>query len=169
MILLKRNEIEVMHADMPFDASDDCVFRYGLIDSSPQANHDWVWCQHHEVARSKLAPLAEAIDELVPMLQAGQDAAVELEPPAVARPLLRLVGDSITEHISPPASVTSGMRQLARKVSAMLWSMALQMPSRHSLELFLRSFVPMTSNFGVEIGIANFEVQNIDAFLPRWH
>ena len=72
----------------------------------------------------------------------------DLLPPAAARPILDFVASAINDHVSSPAAMTSGMRSLAHKAASLVWSAAPIAPSAHTLELFMGSFVSMTSYLG---------------------
>ena len=145
----------------------DGTARYGLIDSSPAKCGDFLWCQHAEIALADIVDVANAMFELVRLLAPPEDEGQRLDffPPEAAEPLLEKLL-RVRNHIHPPAAVTSGMRALPHKVSALVWSWSLQVADVAALESFCNSFQSMTSDSGVELGVADFRAQSLRSLFP---
>ena len=58
LMLMQREECRQRSQWMPEWCQHDGCLRYGLIDSSPQARYDWLWCQWVEIDRANVLKLA---------------------------------------------------------------------------------------------------------------
>ena len=161
------------------------VCRFAWSDSSPMANYDWVWCQVHEVPRCKLVSTCKAAHELIHTIQAyvmqlqkdgseiglDDDAMPSLssifEVPPHWVPLLQELLN-ISEYIYPPSSMTSGHRGLVHNVSSLVYQFWFDKPTEVSLEEYTDTFECHTSDFGVDTGASELELQTFDDILPPW-
>lgn len=161
----------------------DNVVRYMWSDSSPMAGYDWLWSQYHEISRGSLVELHSAVRSLeVAMLgvaetlepaaegdtRAASLIAREFRAPPKWEAWLRVISQSITEHINPPAALGSGFRGLEDKVKAVVFTWALQLDHSFSLGRYAESIVSHTSDMGVESSIPDFLVSRCEDLLPHW-
>eukprot|EP00969_Alexandrium_andersonii_P039526 1731818-Alexandrium_andersonii.AAC.1 len=103
--------------------------RWMLADSSPQQSHDWFWCKYFRMPVAELVGsfagvlrLAEYVSSLGPE---GLESAVFEPPQWVREDMLRLARVH-RSHICIPTAVTSGMRDVPHKSSAMVHALAME-------------------------------------------
>eukprot|EP00974_Lingulodinium_polyedra_P120039 11173472-Lingulodinium_polyedra.AAC.1 len=64
--------------------------------------------------------------------------------------------------------IASGYANLVHKVSASLQGTALERPFRARLQAFCSSITAVTTDMGVEFGMAEFQCQDVHKLLPPW-
>eukprot|EP00974_Lingulodinium_polyedra_P093033 9013729-Lingulodinium_polyedra.AAC.1 len=82
--------------------------------------------------------------------------------------LCRLLKDQLLPHVCVPASMGQGCTDVASKVLAATHQLAVESPDVRVLQEMLKSFVSMTTDMGVELSMAEFDLQQLDDVLPIW-
>ena len=145
------------------------VLRYDMADSSTQCSRDWLMCRYDRIFLEDLGELVVAANSLIAL----NDRARLLGPDAVdqrdhAR-LLSVLRRGIVKFYCTPIALGRGHTSLADKASALVfcWAVLLggDMPS---LQRFLSSFVAMTSDMGVEMGLSDFRLLSVKKLLPAY-
>ena len=149
--------------------------RFALCDSSPSNAGDFLWCHHKEVDIDKVIEVVASLNEVI--LLSSLAAAEENESDAdfVAEPSERVRSHlkqllHIADHAHPPTGVTSGMRSLPHNIAAISWAWSLQLVTLRDFQLWRNTFQSMTTDSGVELGIADFYINstNIGQLFPTW-
>jgi hypothetical protein len=156
------------------------VARFMWTDSSPVANHDWIWCQYTEVKSENLVRVCQAINDLTLAVHqwhddqgfAQQDEGFDVNevmfPHPDWRDWLATIGSCVAEHICPPTALASGHRGVAHKCRAILHQWHLETPEGISLDDFADSFYCACSDMGVEMSIPDFRAAKVSELLPPW-
>ena len=112
------------------------VVRYMWSDSSPMLGYDWLWSQYHEIERTKLVTVAQAVwsfeqafrEHVAHLIQALDHDTTgntidhrELERRPEWAGWLDLIALNITEHINPPAALGQGFRDVQDKLKAIVF------------------------------------------------
>lgn len=90
------------------------------------------------------------------------------ETPAEWAPWLQTIRQNVRHHINPPAALGSGHRALSDKAAAEAYKWSLQEAFGNKLRCHAESFVSYTTDMGVELGLADFAVNDLEGLLPRW-
>ena len=147
--------------------------RWGLTDSSPQENRDWVWEQTWEMSAEDLAACFTAVVSLAAdarsMSEADLSAAMG-ETPGVWHAWLPTIARSVRVHVSPPTAVTVGHRGIAHKAAAKLHSRFMECRDRSLLRAAMCCYRSHTSDMGTEFGLPDFLVRDsgLGSLLPQW-
>ena len=157
-------------------ADSGAMFRFGHADSSPIAGFDWLWSQHMELRASSAPDVLSAMLKLGSMAEdrrrgAGDAPPAEwaVQPPSdECKALLLTLQKSFFEVINPPAALGSGLRGLANKASHMAFAWALHCPSQRPPSSYTGGFRSMTTDMGVELSLADFHCDRLEALFPEW-
>ena len=158
------------------------TFKFAHADSSPIAGFDWLWTQWTEigvhqapsayVAICKLAGLAKELRDAADALPEDDDdcpvSAAVNDPPQHWKQFNQIINNSFHEVVNPPTSLGSGHRSLSSKAAALVFAMALHCPEDIPLSEFAEGFRCMTTDMGVEFGLADFHILDHAELLPEW-
>ena len=149
-------------------------FRFGLADGSPAWGYEWLWAEHTKV---------QSGDDLLTVFYSGRRFIEEMnqlqnempewpenieDVPESLRQTLRDIAKCIEHHVHTPVVMASGYMGLAHKLAGCLHMFALGRPSEDQLISFVKSFVSWTSDFGTEVGFADFRTKSVRDLLPGW-
>jgi hypothetical protein len=157
-------------------ADGNRFFRYLLVDSSPQVGYDWLWSQYKQISANRAVSVCRALNKLqvdvavhAQRLRADDpECELVLEPLDSWKPLLALIADGISEHISPPTAVASGHRGLAHKARALVHQWYLELPAHLSMNDHADTFEAVCSDMGVEMSLPDFRAPDVESILPAW-
>jgi hypothetical protein len=163
------------------DRTGDSV-RFGLTDSSPQGDYDWVWSMFIAIQKEKVVMTFRSIcyiknetERYVSELKASKP---EGEEPTLAelcmvkeewRPHLENIRKNIVLHVNPPTALAPGHRQLADHVAAEIYKAHLGSSPAAELDKEFDKYRGHCSDFGTEVGLPRFNLQaGTEALLPQW-
>ena len=155
-------------------------------DSSFQAQCDWILAQYRRVAKSQLVDLFHAsirlerqIHDYVRAVRVESSPddmlAVPLEPQEDWKDDLRVIRNSMQEHVMVPLAIGAGHRSLPHKCGRVAYGLALVSDPAVAIESnqdpvddISASTVSHTGDMGVEMGIPDFRVEKASGLLPPW-
>ena len=134
------------------------------IDSSPQAGFNWLLSSYCRLSLDDLPEMVLLVQQLSQGEIAGSADMNRAERMTAFQALTDRLQSPFDTHFLPPAALGSGAEDLSQKMHALIWSCALECDSPQALREFLSAIISVTSDFGTEIGIADFA--NVD--LEKW-
>ena len=154
--------------------SDDSSCRYGMIDASVQGHRDWLISVIRSVPADSIAEVAAAMARL--KLHLDRYGAHILDP-RDAEPMdddsgydrsadFDIIAKALSVNHSPPVGLMEGKKSLEHKTAAAVFAWWLE--SGDNLDRFLRSFISLTTDLGVESGVGDFQTIDTALLLPKW-
>ena len=158
--------------------------KFGMADSSPMANFDWIWSQYTEIQKLDIIPTFEAITQIKLSFEAyvaecrsrkvdGDEKLTHAELHTVRdewRPWLNQIKRGMVTHVNIPTAMASGHARLEDKVAAETYKLHLATPPATRLENEMATWRSNTSDMGTELGMASFKIKSgdVEKLLSEW-
>ena len=147
--------------------------RYGVVDSSPQAGHDWLIARVRAIPKHALSTVFETTALLAQDAKLSEDQGEmsDMEEPDLSHEVLpraalfQVLHSSSALTTLPPVALGLGHTSLEDKVSALLAAMAMEVDLSYLTE-YLSSFMSLTTDMGTEVGIGEYGAQSVERLLP---
>ena len=135
-----------------------------MVDSSPQGGRDYELALAAVVSVENLCKWQEATDTMFMWAQQSANSDSDLKEHLATLTSARAL---YTTHALPPVVIGRGRSSLSDKVHAVLHALRLESKDIGALVALLKSVCAITTDFGVEAGLARIEPISVFAFFPH--
>lgn len=144
--------------------------RFGGADSSPQHGHNWLLSSGFLIDKKNVVHLFHCVQRMIDESALRKaEGHVEQSSQSQRDHLDRL--QMLRREHDIPAALGNRAESVGHKCAAMLHKFALRVPvdgRKDMLEKFTSSYFSFCADLGVEIGIGEFTVENLQSLLPHW-
>ena len=149
--------------------SDTEMIRYGMADSSPQGQHDWLLSCFDEIKVEAVTPVFRAVHELVKESKIREaEGGIDQEQSVRNH---RTLHEGFRRTNSLPQALASGATSLTHKVGRLVYGWSLGRRAENFMDSTLKftlSFFGYCTDMGTELGISQFNVSDVSTPLPPW-